>query len=160
MILCKKSAKVEIPWQQPTGQWPKIPFMIPLRASDPRFVGLLRQSHSNGIGSFSLSNDGNYNAKATIRITGPCTTATLSRYYDDEVRSILVGPLAADQWVQIDGVSVVDSSGLNAYNLYSDDSDRMVLGPGPTLNYFDFTGTGTSGATEVLVQWRHSWVPM
>jgi hypothetical protein len=44
LIYCKKIGKIEIPHAQPTSQFGWIPFMIPLRASDPRMLSYLLHS--------------------------------------------------------------------------------------------------------------------
>jgi hypothetical protein len=160
-VMCKKSAKTEIPWQQPTRDMPRVPYMVTLRASDPRFLSFLRQSYTkSGLGPFSLLNEGNYYANTSIRFTGPFEELTLTRYYEESVQIVRVGPVAAEEYIVVDGVSVTDHAGNNAYHLYSDDSDKLTLGPGPALNYLEVTGWMVTSPSSVIVQWRHSWVPM
>lgn len=159
LIYCKKNAKIEIPWAQPTKQMPWVPFMIPLRASDPRMLSYLVHTHTQeGEGSFSLSNAGNFPSKLLIRFYGPCTTMTLEREFEGFTQTISVGPLASDEYVEILGARVRDQDNLNAYNLLNDDSDKMTLGPAPSANNFELSGTGMTGDSAVLLTYRDSWV--
>lgn len=158
LIYCKKNAKLEIPMAVPTRGVPWVSYMVPLRATDPRIHSFVRKAANNAIGNFTIFNEGNYDAKPLIRLYGPCTTMTLTRYHENEPQTIIVESIADGDYLDIDSTRVKDSLGANAYNRYSDDSDRLMLGPGPELNYFDFEGTGLGTNSRVLIQWRDAWV--
>lgn len=160
LIYCKKNAKLEIPHAQPTRAAPWIPFMVPMRASDPRILSYLLHSYvQEGAGTFSITNEGNYQAKILMRFYGPATTMTLTNSYEAVVQVVEVGPIASGSYVEILGSRVRNQDGSNAYNLYSSDSDRITLGPGPAIaNNLQLTGTGMGSSTSLAVQWRDSWV--
>lgn len=159
IIYCRKNAKLTIPTAQPTRDTPWIEFQIPLRASDPRILSYRRQSATVDANSSAVvDNQGNYDAKTSIRLYGPATTLKLTRYYNNVPQQIIVDHIAAGDFLEIVGATVKDSSGNNAYGRYSDDSDKVMLGPSPFSNYLDLEGTGTSSATKALIQWRHSSV--
>src|SRR3954462_6321145 len=160
IIYCKKIAKIEIPMAQPTRDMPWVNYMVPLRASDPRLLSYLTQTYNTTAvpAEFGLINDGNYDAKPWVRITGPATTLTLNRSYRGEDQNIIINNLSSGQYIEIVGATVKDQDGNHAYNRYDDDSDRLTLGPGPAENTFAITGTGLTSSTQVTIEWRHSWI--
>ena len=167
IIYCKRNAKLEIDMTQPTSDRPWVPFMIPLRASNPRMLSyrLHTESASTGSGTqsgvdlFTITHDGDYDAEPVIRFYGPCTEMSLTRWYDTDGQTMIVGPIASGDYVEVD-VSrkrVVDSAGNNAYSMYSDVSDFIRLWPeGP--NAFEFSGSGLSSESSIVCSYRDSWV--
>lgn len=161
IIMCKKNAKLEIPWQQPTRDLPLIPFMVPLRASNPRILSYLLHSYTADPDdtTIEIENAGNYDAEATIRFYGPATTITLEHSYNDYInRSITINNIADGSYIEVVGSRVRDQNGVNAFNKYSDDSDIILLGPAPFVNSFDITGSGFGGNTKVRIDWRDASV--
>jgi hypothetical protein len=72
LIYCKKNAKIDIPNVQPTSGRAWVPFMIPLRASDPRMLSYLRHSATQmGAGEQIIINAGNFPAKLLLRLLRP-----------------------------------------------------------------------------------------
>jgi hypothetical protein len=158
IIFCKKVAKLEIPMAQPTMDMPWVNYMIPLRAEDPRILSFQPESVTHGPGEFAVVNDGNYFAQPTLRFYGPATTLTLAQTFEGSTFAAEVGPIASGHYLEVIGSKVKDDAGAHAYNKYSDDSDRIFLGPGPAENLFTLSGTGVGGGAQVTVQWRHSWI--
>lgn len=160
-VMCRKNAKLEIPMVTPTQQQPVLPFMISLRAKDPRILSFLPETFQYEVGDptfFSLTNEGNYEAKIKLRFYGPVTQFILTRLYDGMLKTVTVTNILNGNYVEINGARVTDQDGANAFGQYSDDSEIMLMGPGPEENRFDVYGTGASGAAAVSFEWNHSWV--
>lgn len=158
LIYCKRNAKIEIPHAQPTSMNPWVPFMIPLRASDPRILSYNLNTHSrNTTGTFSIVNAGDFPAKMLLRFYGP-GTMTLTREFESSLQTVTVGPLAGGSYIDILGSLVRDSNGNNAYQFYDSDSDKMWLGPGPETNDLQLDGTGMTSTSGVVISWRDSWM--
>jgi hypothetical protein len=91
-----------------------------------------------------------------MRFYGPCTEMTLQRSHEGIVQEIVVGPIQAGDYIEILGSRIRDQDGNNAYDRYSDDSDKMTLGSGG--NIIDLRGTDFGSGSSVILQWRDSWV--
>jgi hypothetical protein len=157
LIYCKKNAKIEIPHTLPTKQSGWVPFMVPLRASDPRMLSYLLHSVSQaGEGSTLVNNAGNFPSKALLRFYGPCTRLTLQRHHGGLQQTVIVGPISSGNYIEVLGSRIRDQNGDNAYDRYSDDSDKLTLGK--TDNVIEVTGTGLGSGSGVTIQWRDSWV--
>lgn len=159
LIYCRRNAKIEMPWKAPSGQQSRVPFMVPLRASDPRMVSIIPETYErNSIGLFRLRNEGNYEARTLVRFFGPMTSATLTRTHNGEVQTIVVSDVADGDFVQVEGTRVTNIAGTSAYSHYDDNSDWMFIGAGPVPNDFQFSGSGFGTNTKLYIQYRHSWV--
>ena len=81
MIMCKLNDKIQIVDQQTTRNDFQRDFQITLRASNPRFISVVRQVNSMAFSSsgsfdniaFVAYNNGNYRAQTTIELKGPMT---------------------------------------------------------------------------------------
>lgn len=108
MIYCKKHQKLVMPEKQEHSNEFKRSFQIPLRASNPRFLSVIRNFRTSDLGgaatfddiAFIAVNSGNFPAQTLIEIVGPVNTGfTLVNELNDDAL-ILTAPIpAGETWV-------------------------------------------------------------
>jgi hypothetical protein len=169
MIMCKLASKIAIVDQQTTRNDFQRDFQIPLRASNPRFLGAVRQvsEFTQAAATYdniamTLYNTGNFEAQTTIELTGPMTNPTISNE-DNSTAAIISGTIpAGETWV-------LENAG-PAKRMYrkSDQSNRfpylattsmwMLLDPNSKKNHIRFTATGLATGWNLKVIHRNTYM--
>jgi hypothetical protein len=107
MLMCKLADKIQIVDQQTTKNDFVRDFQLSVRASNPRFLSVIRQVNSaqaTGAGNFdgivfTAYNNGNYRAQTTIELTGPMTNPRILNETNNTV-SVVNGTIpAGETWV-------------------------------------------------------------
>jgi Phage tail protein len=167
-INCRKNAKLTIQETQNDYRFFR-DFLIPLRASNFRFLSLVRPSttvsglNAGAASVMSVTNLGSYPAQCAIRLTGGMTAPRVTNLTNNtmvkfeptvvmtatSVRDI--SSFQSERWVK-------DENGNNKYNEITLDSTWVTLEPG--VNNIEFSASAISGSAPqrtLTVFWRHCW---
>ena len=107
MIMCKLADKIQITDQQTTKNDFQRDFQITVRASNPRFLSVVRQVNTYTFSSsgnfdniaFTAYNNGNFRAQTTIELSGPMTNPRVLNETNSTV-SVIVGTIpTGETWV-------------------------------------------------------------
>jgi hypothetical protein len=165
-ITCEKPQPITMPEQQPDGRFFR-EFMIPLRASNPRFVSQTLNSPSYlAVGAtinataFTINNTGDYPAQPVIKIRGPLTNPNVrvNTTLDELVFKPGITIPSGREWTaDIAAGTLVDDLGVNQFNNLDVSSDWPEIPPGSSG--INFSGTSaTIGTTRLIVDWRATWL--
>src|SRR3954447_22819328 len=169
MVVCKLADKIAIVDQQTTRNEFQRDFQITLRASNPRFISVVRRVYEftqvvasyNNI-ALTLQNAGNFEAQTTIELTGPMTNPTVYNE-DNGTAAIISGTIpAGETWVleqsgpakRMNGKS--DSS--NRFIYLAATSSGLLLDPNSKLNHLRFTATGLATGWNLKVIYRNAFM--
>jgi hypothetical protein len=149
--------------QQPvkySGGWAK-DFQIPLVSQYARLYGATLNQPTQAFNTnLVIENRGSYPSVPIVRITGPITNPVVTNSTNGLVIKFLAGvALTAGQYVDVDVGShrATRDNGTD----WTGNLD-FLLTTWPTVdtgnNTFILTGTGNTGATQLRVSYRHTWV--
>jgi hypothetical protein len=165
MIYCKKNAPINIPESQQNFQMER-DFQITLRASNPRFVSFVEQYRHQqvdaGSASWTITNNGNFQAEPRIRFIGPmnANSQVINNINGTMLKLRSAIPNLSTYELDIANRTFVDltpgSVGVNRFSALDISSTWLQLEPGD--NHIDFTGTGTGGNSAIDMYWRHSYL--
>jgi len=168
MIMCKLSAKITMVDQQTTRNGFTRDFQIPLRASNPRFLSVVRQisiyqfsaggSYDNIL--FTVYNNGNYRAQTTIELKGPLVNPRILNETNGTV-SIINGTIpSGETWVfENIGPSMKlyrKSDGQNRSGYLHETSMWVYIEPNNVPNNIRLTSSGITAVTSVTMIHRHT----
>lgn len=161
-IFCKKSQPMAWAEAQQNFQFER-DFQVTLRASDPRFTSLQTEYQQIAVPSsptlFTMSNEGNFDALPTFRITGPINNPEIQLIHGEAVERIKLNANipAGETWV-IDRVkkTIKTTTGVNKFAAFDVTSDWVLIHPG--RNNLQIVGTGMTGATQLITEHRHTWI--
>jgi hypothetical protein len=170
MLLCKLADKINIPDQQTTRNDFQRDFQIPLRASNPRFLSVVRQMSEATFSSggsydnivFTVYNNGNWWAQTTIELTGPMTNPRILNEANQTVTVIKTGTTipAGETWVfeNIGPSSRVyrKSDGANRSQYLDATSMWLLVDPNNVPNPIHFTASGLVAGANVRLIHRHT----
>jgi hypothetical protein len=156
MVYCKKSQPIQMADEQRTANHFERPFLVTLRASNPRFLSSLRDWHEktfpgssyDAIGLTPL-NKGNFDAEPEIEITGPISTLTLINEANDDWMRLTGAVPGGETWV-INTASrrmYRKSDNAGRFQYLDVNSDWMTLEPG--INNIRVTATGLTAASKI-----------
>ena len=108
-------------------------------------------------GSIIATNSGVYEAFPTITITGPITNPSLENVSSGKILAF-TGTVLSGETLVIDFLNrTALLNGVSSrYNWIDDSQQWWSLAPG--ASEIKLNGTGGSGATDALVEWRSAWV--
>lgn len=168
MIMCKLIDKIQINDQQTTKNEFQRDFQISLRASNPRFIGVVRQVNSIQFSSggsydaiaFTAYNNGNFRAQTTIELKGPMTNPRILNETNNTV-SIVNGAIpTGETWVfENVGPSMRfyrKSDGQNRSQYIDATSMWVYVEPFNVPNSIRFTATGLAAGSELTMIHRHT----
>jgi hypothetical protein len=168
MIMCKLSAKINIVDQQTTKNEFARDFQIPLRASNPRFLSVIRQVNTRTFTSsgvyddiiFTAYNNGNFRAQTTIELTGPMTNPRILNETNNTM-SLVNGTIpAGETWVfENIGPSMRfyrKSDGAFRSQYIDATSMWVYLDPFNVQNNIRFTATGLVAGSAITMTHRHT----
>jgi hypothetical protein len=168
MLMCKLAQKINIVDQQTTRNDFVRDFQITLRASNPRFVSVVRQvatyTFSSG-GSydnilFRVYNNGNFRAQTTIEFTGPMTNPRILNEANNTV-SIINGTVpTGETWVMENigpSMRFYRKSDSAFRSQYLDATSMWVyVDPFNVPNNIRLTATGLAAGSAITMTHRHT----
>jgi len=165
MVFCRKSAPIQMAEAQTTLNHFERPFLVTLRASNPRFVSSLRKWTEKQFPAatfddiaFTLINEGNFEAQPDVELTGPITTLTITNESNGDWVNLTGAIPAGEVWV-MDTQSrrfYRQSDGAVRYLYLNVNSDWIMLDPG--TNNIRVTATGLTTASRVVFYHRHTYM--
>jgi hypothetical protein len=164
MLYCKKSQPIQMADEQRTANHFERPFLVTLRASNPRFVGYKRLREGTFFTgatfdaiAYNIVNNGNFRAQPDIELTGPIATGLKIINEANNEQIMLTAPIpAGEKWV----ISIEqrrmyrDSDDANRFQYLDVNSDWMELEP--DTNPIHVIAAGLTGASQVVMFWRHT----
>jgi hypothetical protein len=169
MVYCKLADKIQIADQQTTKNDFVRDFQITLRASNPRFLGVVRNvfDFSSAVASYNnialiVKNAGNFQAQTTIELRGPMTNPTV--YIDDNATAaVIAGSIpAGETWVlENTGPSkrmYRKSDQANRFTYLDATSMWMLLEPNNRLNHVRLTATGLATGWNFRLMYRNTYM--
>lgn len=169
MVMCKLADKINIPDQQTTRSDFQRDFQITLRASNPRFISVVRRVHdfTQAVASYNnialtLQNNGNFEAQTTIELTGPMTNPIVYNE-DNGTVAIINGAIpAGETWVleQIGPAKRMyrKSDTANRFTYLAATSTWVLLDPNNKPNDLRFTATGLATGWKLRVVYRNTYM--
>lgn len=165
MVYARKSQPIQMADEQRTANHFERPFLVTLRASNPRFLSSLRfWSEASFPGStfnaiaMTIRNYGNYDAQPDIELTGPMTGAVVVNEANGK-RITLTAPVpTGEKWI----VSSANrrmyraSDNANRFQYLDVSSDWVELAP--DNNSIRLTATGLTAASRLAVYHRDTWI--
>jgi hypothetical protein len=150
--------------EQRTANHFERPFLVTLRASNPRFVGYKRLREGTFFTgatfdaiAYNIVNNGNFRAQPDIELTGPIATGLKIINEANNEQIMLTAPIpAGEKWV----ISIEqrrmyrDSDDANRFQYLDVNSDWMELEP--DTNPIHVIAAGLTGASQVVMFWRHT----
>jgi hypothetical protein len=168
MIMCKLSAKINIPDQQTTRNDFIRDFQIPLRASNPRFLSVVRQVNAVTASApgnydnilFAAYNNGNFRAQTTIELKGPMTNPRILNETNGTVSIVNATIPNGETWVfENIGPSMRfyrKSDGENRHAYIDATSMWVYVEPNNVPNNIRLTATGLIAGSAVTMIHRHT----
>ena len=167
-INCRKNSRLTIQETQNDYRFYR-DFLVPLRASNFRFLSLNRPSQTiSGLNAAAASvltivNKGSYPAQCVVRVTGGFTAPQITNTTNGSVIKFEpTAVIAAGDAREISSVQsdryCIDGAGINKYNDLAIDSTWMTLEPGS--NNIEFQAAAVSGSAPqrtLTFFWRHTW---
>jgi Siphovirus-type tail component, C-terminal domain/Phage tail protein RIFT-related domain len=163
LIYCKKSQSIQMADEQRTANHFERPFLITLRASNPRFVSSLREWATKAFPgatfdaiAMTLINLGNFEAQPEIELKGPMSTLTLTNEANGDWMRLTGAIPTGETWV----VNAKDrrmyrkSDGAYRFQYLDVNSDWMMIEPG--LNNIRVTATGLTTNSSVDIFYNHT----
>lgn len=174
MIMCKLADKINIPDTQTTRNDFERDFQISLRASNPRFLSVVRQlaeftaagTSYNGI-AMTLTNAGNFEAQTLIELTGPMTNPRIIN--EDNNTAAVIGSVAAPAVIPAGETWVLENVGAaklfyrksdraNRFNYMDATSMWLLIDPNNRLNHIRFTASGLGAGWNLRVVHHHTYM--
>jgi Phage tail protein len=165
-VYCRKNQPIQMLDEQKTANHFERNFLITLRASNPRFVSVIREysvktatAATFDAIAFSPVNNGNYNSQPEIQLLGPMTNPKLINESVTPYQTISIPTTipAGERWI-IDTANrrmYRQSDTANRFQYLDPTSDWMELAPGKNNLHFVASGM-TSGTSQVVVYHRHT----
>jgi len=163
-VYCKKNQAIQMADEQRTANHFERAFLITLRASNPRFVSVIREYNSQTFAAatfdaiaFSSTNNGNYAAQPEIQLLGPMTNPKIINELNGDTIYIPTTIPAGERWI-IETASrrfYRQSDVANRFQYLDPMSDWMELDPGKNNLHFIATGM-TAGTSQLVVYHRHT----
>jgi hypothetical protein len=134
-------------------------FQLQFVSADPRAYSqtLNSQSATGASPAVTCVNAGNFPAPTTITITGPVTNAVITNSTNGDV-FYLDTSVASGHTCVIDFLPRTCKDGGTDDYRYIRFPSSVWLALNPGTNALTLTGSGTTGATGLQVQWRDAWV--
>lgn len=165
MIYCKKSQAIQMADEQRTANHFERPFLITLRASNPRFVSSITEWQEksfpgatfDAIG-MTLNNNGNYPAQPEIELTGPFTTLAFVNEANNHYMALTAAVPTGEKWL----IDIMRrrmyrrSDNANRFMYFDVASDWMELEP--EVNSIRITATGLTAASRITFTHRHTYM--
>ena len=165
MIYCRKSQAIQMADEQRTANHFERPFLITLRAGNPRFlssVSVWKEKAFTGATfddiALSLQNNGNYPAQPQIELTGPITNLTMVNEANNDYVHLTAPVPTGEKWL-IDTqrrMMIRRSDNANRFQYLDVNSDWMELEP--VLNSIRVTATGLTAASRVTYSYNHTYM--
>jgi hypothetical protein len=169
MVMCKLNDKIQLVDQQSTRNEFQRDFQISVRASNPRFLSVVRQVNSftfssggsyDNIALSNVLNNGNFRAQTTIELTGPMTNPRVLNETNGTV-SVLAGTIpAGETWVfENVGPSMKlyrKSDGALRYQYLDATSMWVYVDPNNVPNNIRLTATGLASGAAISMTHRHT----
>lgn len=141
--------------------------VVQLRADDPTWYDSTAANTTTitpgGFAGTTLSNAGNWQAFPQITVTGPVTNLTITNSTTSQVLNI-PGAISAGTSYYFDlryGYKTIytgpNQTGTNVIDKISATSNLATWAIQPGVNNIVITGTGTSGATQVVTTWPNRY---
>jgi hypothetical protein len=165
MIYCRKSAPIQMAEAQTTLNHFERPFLITLRASNPRFVSSVRKWNEKQFPgatfdaiAFTLLNEGNFEAQPEVELTGPITTLTITNESNGDWINLVAAIPAGETWVMDTPYRRFyrKSDNVARFVYLNVNSDWIMLEPG--LNNIRVTATGLTAASRVVFWHRNTFM--
>jgi len=168
MIMCKLADKINIPDQQTTRNEFQRDFQITLRASNPRFIGVVRQVSEFTFGSggvydniiFSPYNNGNFRAQTTIELLGPMTNPRVLNEANGTMSMVNGTIPTGETWVfENVGPSMRfyrKSDGANRASYIHETSLWVFLEANNLINPIRFTASALAAGSKITMIHRHT----
>lgn len=119
--------------QNEQGNSARRPFMLSLRASDPRFLGLQKEAATfkTSTQRNSVPNRGNIESNPVIKLIGPMNFPRLANILAGTTLAIDATIATGDYyWIDVANKTVRDSNGVNQISKWKSGSDWLTLLPG------------------------------
>lgn len=167
-IPCKKSQKLEMPDSQTTPNHFERAFSITLRASDPRFLSVLRNYRSwSYAGSssvnaivFQVPNMGNFEAQPYLELSGPLASPQIVNETNNTFLAFTSTIPSGEVWVvdmKTPPTVYRKSDGADRWSFVDPTSTDLSYQEG-TLNQIRFTATGLTSVS-ALASWNYdTWM--
>ena len=165
MIYCRKSQGIQMADEQRTANHFERPFLITMRASNPRFLSSVRVLDEKTFSGATFDaigltpiNNGNYDAQPQFEFTGPITGLVLYNETNGQVTRLVAAVPTGETWIINTEARRMYRRSDNAYRFqYLDvNSDWMELAPG--TNNIRVTATGLTTASRVGLSFRHTYM--
>src|SRR3954451_7212577 len=168
MILCKLADKIAITDQQTTRNEFQRDFQITVRASNPRFLSVVRQVSAYTFSSagsydnimFTVLNNGNYRAQTTIELKGPMTNPRVLNEANNTASIIAATIPNGETWVLENvGPSMRfyrKSDGAFRSQYLDPTSMWVYIEPYNVLNGIRLTASGLASGSSVTLVNRHT----
>lgn len=164
MLYCRKSQPIQMADEQRTANHFERPFLVTLRASNPRFLGYKRLRKNifftgatfDGI-VFNVDNLGNFRAQPDIELTGPIATGLKIINEANNETIMLTAPVpTGEKWIiSIENQRMYrDSDNANRFQYLDTNSDWTELEP--DRNPIHVIAAGLTGASQIVMYWRHT----
>lgn len=168
-IMCRKSQKIDIPDKQDKPNHFERNFNITLRASLPWFVSqahVANQYDPSASGTsvneimFTAINNGNFEARPYIAITGPMINPVMANEANGNIIEVEGTIPAGETWV-FDFMTYQPriyrkSDGASRWTFISDRSTDLVFEPAPATNSIRLTASGITYDSRVSSYHRHT----
>jgi hypothetical protein len=169
MVSCKLASKIAMVDTQTTRNDFQRDFQITVRASNPRFVSVIRQAteFTSAVASYdniamTLYNAGNFEAQTTIELTGPMTNPTISNE-TNSTATIINGTIPAGETWVVENVGPAKrmyrkSDSANRFFYFATTSMWMMIDPNNKPNSIRLTATGLASGWKMRVTHRHTYM--
>jgi hypothetical protein len=173
MVNCKIAQAPQIPDQQTVKNEHVRDFQIMLRASNPRFLSVVRERfalENQPAGSSYdkiaavLYNKGNFEAHTTVELVGPMTNPRITNETNSTSTVLKTGTTipAGETWVlENTGTSkrfYRKSDGANRFSYLDDTSMWLMLAANNVANNIRFTASGLATGWALNVIYRHTFM--